>query len=247
MEVFSKINKNNWLEVFSASVGQTIVLQERAAKYVVKERDWWVNFKERYISFGDDKYPIQFIGSESFINNTWMWGWNNINNFSEEIIKISNETFEKGSAWGLTALTDEQFEIDGVYNGHTLSMVACALNEENYFYYRAPHGSGAVFLAIENMPKDMNRPMDVAEFQRVVSDTIQRYDMEHKIFVESLLQWNRTRYDVNEDILTANFNVDICIKFKKNENGINIIDDITINQDNFFRRVWAKVVNRIKI
>jgi hypothetical protein len=40
----------------------------------------YINFNRhiRFIWFGDDSYPIQFIGSEAASSNTWLWSWDNL-------------------------------------------------------------------------------------------------------------------------------------------------------------------------
>lgn len=73
-DIFETINKSDWLQVFSAYLGKAMVIQNNAGKYVVKDRNWNVDFGQGYIAFGEDKYPVQFIGSESNSSNSWMWG-----------------------------------------------------------------------------------------------------------------------------------------------------------------------------
>ena len=77
---------NTWNEIFSANLGKIMAIQTACAKYVVKNRDWNVNFNRGIISFGNDEYPLQFLGSEANSSNTWLWAWENINGFDENII-----------------------------------------------------------------------------------------------------------------------------------------------------------------
>ena len=68
------IDTGNWFQVFSACLGKMIAIQTACSEQVVKEQDWNVDFSEGVILFGNQKYPIQFIGSEAASSNTWLWG-----------------------------------------------------------------------------------------------------------------------------------------------------------------------------
>jgi len=214
-DVMDTIDKSDWLQVFSACLGKAMVIQNNAAKYVVRDRNWNVDFSQGYIAFGEDKYPVQFIGSESSSSNTWMWGWNNINNFSEKIIALSNEALIKGKEWNLEPLRVPKFDLNDVFNGHNLSIVACGISKDNYFYYRGPHDGGAIFMAVGNVPKEVYMPVNIIEFADLTVQCIQQYPIDHKIFVESLLQWNGTKYDWDKDTLVAHFQQNLHISFEQ--------------------------------
>ena len=217
-DIFDTIDKSDWLQVFSACLGKAMVIQNNAGKYVVKNRNWSVDFGQGYIAFGKDKYPVQLIGSESDSSNSWMWGWNNINNFPPQLITLANEMQDKGEEWSLDPLRIPQFDLDDIFNGHTLSIVACGLSKDDYFYYRGPHGGGAVFMAVGNVPREVFRPANISEFADLTVQCIQQYHVDHKIFTESLLQWNRTKYDWDGDTLIAHFSQDLYISFEQSGN-----------------------------
>ena len=207
---------DGWINVFSACLGKAMVIQQNAAKYVVKGRNWNVDFSKGTISFGDDAYPVQFIGSESGSSNTWMWGWNNINHFPESVISLANEMLAKGEEWNLDPLKVPNFALNDMLNGHTLSIVACGISKDNYFYYRGPHSGGAVLLAVGNVPTEVYTPVNIGEFANLTMQCIQQYPVDHKIFAESLLQWNKTSYDWDGDTLVAHFQQDLYITFGQN-------------------------------
>lgn len=213
--IIDTVNKSDWLQVFSACLGKMMVIQNNASKYVVKNRNWNVDFGQGYIAFGEDKYPVQFLGSESNSSNSWMWGWNNINNFPPQLIELANKTLKKGEEWKLDPLRVLQFDLNDIFNGHTLAIVACGLSEENYFYYRGPHSGGAVFMAISKIPQEVLTPVNISEFANLTVQCIEQYPVDHKIFTESLLQWNRTKFDWDGDTLIAHFGQDLYITFEQ--------------------------------
>ncbi len=59
------IDTEDWSHVFSACLGKMMAIQTACGEQVVKGQNWNVDFSEGTICFGEQKYPIQFIGSEA--------------------------------------------------------------------------------------------------------------------------------------------------------------------------------------
>ena len=215
------IDTGNWFQVFSACLGKMMAIQTACGEIVVKGQDWNVDFSEGTIRFGNDAYPIQFIGSESILDNTWLWGWENINGFSEEIIQLARHTREEGERLGLEPLTTAEFTLNDTYHGHDLSIVTCGLAEQ-YCYYRGPHSGGAIFAAFSGVPDEVFAPADIHRFLSITTQCIQQFHVDHKIFVEGFLSWNHTAYDWKERTLTAHFGQDLKIEFEQTEECLRI-------------------------
>ena len=196
---------NTWNEIFSANLGKIMAIQTACAKYVVKNRDWNVDFDRGIISFGKDEYPLQFLGSEATSSNTWLWAWENINGFDENIISLAREIKAKGEKLNLEALTTAEINISDELNGHTLSIVACGLADKNYCYYRDPYSDGAIFVAFDGVDEKVFKPIDAKDFADIVVNSIQQFPLNHKLFVESFLSWNKNKYEWKENTLIANF------------------------------------------
>ena len=194
-----------WNEIFSANLGKIMAIQTACAKYVVKNRDWNVNFNRGIISFGNDEYPLQFLGSEANSSNTWLWAWENISEFDDKIISLAREIKAKGEKLNLEALTTAEINISDELNGHTLSIVACGLADKNYCYYRGPHSGGAIFVAFDGVDERVFAPINAKDFANIVVNSIQQFPLNHKLFVESFLEWNKAKYEWKENTLIANF------------------------------------------
>ena len=196
---------DKWNDVFSANLGKIMAIQTACAKYVVKNRDWNVNFDRGIISFGNDEYPLQFLGSEANSSNTWLWAWENISEFDDKIISLAREIKAKGEKLNLEALTTAEINISDELNGHTLSIVACGLADKNYCYYRGPHSGGAIFVAFDGVDERVFSPINAKDFADIVVNSIQQFPLNHKLFVESFLSWNKNKYEWKENTLIANF------------------------------------------
>ena len=215
IKVIDSINKSDWFQVFSANLGKMMVIQQNASEYVVKGQNWNVDFTKGIISFGDDVYPVQMIGTESDQSNTWNWGWNNVNNLSDSLITLANEALSLGEAWELDPLRIPRFELNDIFNGHNLSIVACGLSKENYFYYRGPHSGGAIFMAVGSVPEEVFSSINIQEFANLTMQCVQQFPVDHKIFTEAFLEWNKTPFTWNGNVLTAHFNQDLFITFEQ--------------------------------
>ena len=221
---------NTWNEIFSANLGKIMAIQIACAEHVVKNRDWNVDFDRGIISFGNDEYPLQFLGSEATSSNTWLWAWENINEFDDKIISLAREIKAKGEKLNLEALTTAEIDINDELNGHTLSIVACGLADKNYCYYRGPHSGGAILIAIDGVDEKVFSSVSAKDFVDITIKCIQQFSLNHKIFVESFLEWNKTKYKLQGDTIIADFEKDgkLMIELEKIENNFRI-KNISLN------------------
>ena len=219
-----------WNEIFAANLGKIMAIQIACAEHVVKNRDWNVDFDRGIISFGKDEYPLQFLGSEATSSNTWLWAWENINEFNDKIISLAREIKAKGEKLNLEALTTAEIDISDELNGHTLSMVACGLADKNYCYYRGPHSGGAILVAIDGVDEKVFSSVSAKDFVDITIKCIQQFSLNHKIFVESFLEWNKTKYKLQGDTIIADFEKDgkLMIELEKIENSLRI-KNISLN------------------
>ena len=220
----------NWNDIFSANLGKMMAIQIACAEYVVKNRDWNVDFNRGIIYFGEDEYPLQFLGSEATSSNTWLWAWENINEFDDKIISLAREIKVKGEKLNLEALTTAEIDISDELNGHTLSIVACGLADKDYCYYYGSHSGGAILLAFDGVDKKVFSSVNTKGFVDITVKCIQQFSLNHKLFVESFLDWNKTRYKWQGDTIIADFGKDgeLKIEFEKIENNFRI-KNISLN------------------
>lgn len=222
------IDTGNWFQVFSACLGKMMAIQTACSERVVKGQDWNIDFAEGSIFFGSQKYPLQLIGSEAASSNTWLWGWENINGFSEKILQAAERTKEVGEKWKLEPLTTAEFSLDDTFNGHNLSIVACGIADK-YCYYRGPHAGGAIFVAFSGVPDSIFASVDVQKFVSITTQCIQQFHIDHKIFVEGFLAWNHTRYEWNDQAIIAHFPQDLKIEFEQVDGFLRILRICSMN------------------
>ena len=215
LDIRHDIDRSSWWQVYSACLGKVAAMQDACSVHVVKDQDWYLDLKNGTISFGKDSYPIQFIGSESQLSDTWQWGYKNVNGLDERFLSLAYDMYEKGSEWGLEPLTIEQFPLDDVFNGHNIATVACGISEKPYCYYRASGKDHSIFVAFSGVPEIVSEPLGISEFANTAADCLENFNVDHNIFLESFLSWNGTSYDYDGKDLIAHFSSDLEFSFEK--------------------------------
>ena len=135
--------------------------------------------------------------------------------YKRQILETAKEARRKGEAWGLEPLTVPEFKLDDTLNGHNLSIAVCGISDRELCYYRGPHAGGAVFVAFGNVPKEVFAPVGMVKFTNLTMQCIQKFEVDHKIFVESFLMWNRTAYEKTDSRFTAHFEQELAIEFEE--------------------------------
>lgn len=209
------ITKSSWFEVFSACLGQVMAIQDACSEQVVKGQNWNVDFETGQLVFANKSYPVQFLGSESNSSNTWKWGWDNINGFSPSLIELANEVRSLGEKWNLEPLRVADFELDDTFNGRSMAIVACGISKKSYCYYRGPHDRGAVLMAFSQVPESVFLPVELHKFISITTECIQQFSINHKIFIESFLHWNKIKYSWEGQTIIAEFSQKLYIKFEQ--------------------------------
>ena len=205
----------NWREVLSANLEIVMARQFACAEFVVKDRNWDLNLGRGVISFGNDEYPVQFLGGESDSTGTWLWGWENVNNFPEHVVVLANKIKEIGEELNAEPLTTAEIDLDDDFNGHNFSTVSVALSNEKVCYYSCPHGGGAVFVVFSDVPEEVFAPVDLHTFIKVTMQCIQGFDVDHKVFVEGFLTQNGTKFEWQESAIIAKFESNLRIDFNE--------------------------------
>ena len=219
-----------WNDIFSANLGKMMAIQIACAEFVVKNNNWNIDFNKGIIAFGDDEYPLQFLGSEANSSNTWLWSWKNINGFDDKIISLARSIKEKGEKINLEPLTTAEIDISDELNGHTLSIVACGLADKNYCYYRGSHSGGAIFVAFNGVDEKVFSSVNTRKFIDITMRSIQQFSLNHKLFIESFLDWNKNKYKWQGNIIIADFGKDgeLRIEFEKIKDNFRI-KNISLN------------------
>ena len=206
------IDKSSWIQLISACAGRSMLLQKRALRLLVQDSKWQADFESGKICFDKQEFDMQFIGSESFSSNTWLWGYENVNGFDERLLSLANRAREFGEKFGLEAFKTAQFELDETVNGHTLSMVACVALDEELSYYRIDYDGGAAYVAFR-AEAIFKEPVLASEVVSVANECISAYELDHKLFIKGLLLGCEIKFSENKDEIVAKFQDKVSFTF----------------------------------
>ena len=207
-----QFERSRFGDVFSACLAPSMVIQDACAGFVLDAPRWFVDFEAGTLSFGENSYPVQFLGSESTVDDTWMWGWNNINGFSPSVLTMAEWMRDIGQQWGLEELSTATFPLAQGISGRELAMVSTVLAPGSSCYYRVPQEAGAMLLAFSGLPESVFAPVNVVRFARILSDCLQ-IPCDHRILAESFLAWNGTAYEWEERRIVAHFPARLIMEF----------------------------------
>ena len=117
---------------------------------LIGSNNWQFDMNQGEISFGDNLiFPVQVIGSLSFNDNSWMWGWANAQSgIPDNLLIQSNELKKFGERLYLEKLTEGHYSVEEGFE-HKIGMISCG-----YFscdsYYCANYGQGTLVVTIQS-------------------------------------------------------------------------------------------------
>ncbi|MEI3017042.1 MAG: DUF6882 domain-containing protein [Oscillospiraceae bacterium] len=130
-------DKTNMLDMLSLSAGRAILCQNRLGEQIIADNSWGLDPMKGMIRFGEREFRAGILGSESEIQNTWLWSWAH----TESGLPESSTAVSRRVKKLLPELPEFQtgkFMLDEVHNGHDLAMISCGVSHENICYYRMP-------------------------------------------------------------------------------------------------------------
>lgn len=111
--------------------------------------DWHLDVPEARLSFGGRyRWAVQFLGTESGSDGTWLWAWRNRSGLPRRGLFGSLALWEAGQRAAVPEFAESQLPLAEV-DGHALAAVASVLRNSNA-YYRCPYDGGALFVLIQD-------------------------------------------------------------------------------------------------
>ena len=120
--------------------------KQRHLNELVGELSWKLDDVRQKIYFGNvAEWDVRFLGSQSNVSDTWLWGWAN-KHYSEAETTAARAVLDYGAQHNIEELTTRQLPI-ATLDGHQACIVACGILGAKA-YYRAPFDAGASFYLI---------------------------------------------------------------------------------------------------
>ena len=223
-KIFQKFEKDQSIDVISENLGKMIAIKGNYENYILADNNWIVDLSEGYIYSGEKEYPIQIIGISSLKEDgseTWTWAWEYSDNFNEKILTFINNIRWMGRDLKLGVFYNSKLKLSDEVNANILSIIACGISGENLAFDNLNLAytelQGTLYYAIKDLPNEVFSPVDLREFSDIIVSSIDRYTLNHKLFIESFLEWNKTKYKWQGNSNIADFGKDgeLKIDFEK--------------------------------
>lgn len=117
---------------------------------VIDNHAWQFDMNNGTISFGSElSFNVQIIGSLSFNDQSWMWGWANTKSgMPENLLQYANQLKVIGEEKNIIELTDGHYSVDEGFE-HKMGMAACGYFKSKS-YYCANYGQGTLVVLIDD-------------------------------------------------------------------------------------------------
>jgi hypothetical protein len=151
---------------------------------------WSVDFRAGTIGFDERTFPLQFVGSESQVSGTWLWGVENVNGFPDHILQAVNQFYNQCVLAGVPDLARTKLPLTEAVQGHAISSIMAAMANPPYCYYRCPYEGGAAFVLVGGVPESVFAPVGVDETVEVIMDLLEQYPLDHRTLAKAMLEKN---------------------------------------------------------
>ncbi|TAJ11381.1 hypothetical protein DMA11_17220 [Marinilabiliaceae bacterium JC017] len=179
---FETVSKHNW-ESFEELLEQNAGLsfeKQMIFGEVIGSSSWQFDMNSGSISFGDKLvFPVQVIGSLSFNDSSWMWGWaNSQSGIPENLLQQANRLRALGEEKQIKELTEGHISVDEGFE-HKIGMICCGVFKSGS-YYCANYGQGTLVVTIDS---DIIPSVDNDKHKKILtnfSQLISNIDVNHK-------------------------------------------------------------------
>ena len=221
-KIIKKFEKDPFIDVLSENLGKMMAIERNYENYILKNKEWEVDIDNGYIYSDKEKYPIQIIGS-SILNkdegSTWIWAWKNSDVFNGDLLSFAYNVHGIGMDLKLCTFINSEFKITDEINENILSAIACGISGENLAFDNIYYSLNSMlfYYAIKGLPNEVFSSVNLSEFVDITSSCTDKYTLNHKLFVESFLKWNKNKYKWQDNKIIADFGKDgeLEIEFEK--------------------------------
>lgn len=206
----------NWL---SRDLGVAIIRQKLFAEIIAGTKSWSADLERGVIAFDDQQFPVEFLGSEAYASNTWLWGWVNVNGYPEAIYQESEAFYKNCMMQQMKELEQPELPLTDLINGTALASMAVAANSGRMCYYKAPYDGGAAFLLIKEVPEQVFAAIPPMLAINTISEIISAFPIHHGYLVDGIMEVYATDIQKTQDTVTGKFHDGSSLKVTFDELG----------------------------
>lgn len=154
----------------------------------VKGESWGFDMDSGILSFGQKlKAPAQLIGSYSYTQDSWLWGWaNTASGIPESLTVQSLRMKELGERNNIEQFVNRSFDADET-QGHIFAMIAAGLFGASA-YYPADYGEGYLFVTLKSPELDTFAASQPPRILTTFPQFISSFEVDHRVSLKYYLQ-----------------------------------------------------------
>ena len=212
-----EIARSSWKQVYSACLGRIVSSQATYQRQIFSGKMPEPSFFDGKIFFDSQNFPAQVIGTISKDRKNWTWGYEKPVAAPDSCFQLSQEIKGFGTSWNLPPLKQGVQTLGKGLSGEQLAVVACGLTKGFYCYTKVEEKDYDVYIAFTKLPPEVFRGINAELFFGLAARCFPMFNVEHRVFVESLLQWNGTPYEWRVKKMVAHFDKDVEMSFQEEE------------------------------
>lgn len=219
---------DTYMEYVESAVLVSHLWQKRFAHMTKDTNSWDCDFQAQTLTLDNTTYHITLLGTESYIDNTWLWAWANPGEFSPslypeasnfQLLGAQKQIHEFQEA--LLPITTPEYGGTRVLDGRVISAIASVFHQPSCCYYKAPYEQGAAYLLLHDVPKDVFQPFQIQEVMNGIWEIIQLYHINHRSSIKSFGIQTRNKIEetahelcllLQDDVLHITMDEQDCIK-----------------------------------
>ncbi|HAA16849.1 MAG TPA: hypothetical protein DCE41_36110 [Cytophagales bacterium] len=165
LPVFTFQDWSSWQALLNQSAGMSFEMQQNLGD-IIGDQDWQIDLPAARLTFGGQlNFPIQILGSLSFQDHTWMWGWaNSQSNIPEPLLTQANTLRELGEKHRIPEMTTGHFEVPEGFEYQAGTIGRGVFQADGY--YCANYGTGTLVATIKS---DLIPKIDPEAIERVIT------------------------------------------------------------------------------
>ncbi|WP_193071712.1 DUF6882 domain-containing protein [Brevibacterium sp. FME37] len=157
---------------------------------LIADAEWEVDFSsDPHLTFTSAEGTVlrgrpHLLGSESNGQSTWLWGWENINEFPEAVVGLAHEVRKFGAAEDVAELISEELPLD-----EELALRLTLASKEatgKWAHYPAAAGAGTtVWLLVDAPELTLPEPQVKATVRALMQGLTQTTVTDHRVALEA--------------------------------------------------------------
>lgn len=196
-ELIEKYDIKNFRDLLSVCLGEGITRQKAFIEYLKESANsnFDVDVPAGKLFLGDMTFDVEFIGTASQRDDTWLWADAN-RSFMPQHVETIKQLYSIGQTYNIKEFLESKILLDNEITAHNLSSIACVLLSRNLCYYVGASNGITLSMFVKNLPQTLFNPIDVIKFNSTVLECISVYNLNDKLFIQSFLESNKCTVNI---------------------------------------------------